>query len=129
MNFTFHAEHLLWSEFSEMVRIRTILQISVRIWSEFAQKVRFFQFQSLLLPRNPEKEAHVCLFHFPSSFTQPCDILGQHFHFLYQAGPVLPDTTYNLAATSPLHRAAPDKTELDAVSCQVKVLVVLPALV
>ena len=43
------AEHLLWSEFSEMVRIRTILQISVRIRSEFAQKVRIFQFLSLWL--------------------------------------------------------------------------------
>ena len=51
------AEHLLWSEFSEMVRIRTILQISVRIRSEFAQKVRIFQFLSLSLPKNLEKEA------------------------------------------------------------------------
>ena len=50
------AEHLLWSEFSEMVRIRTILQISVRIRSEFAQKVRIFQFLSLSLPKNLEKE-------------------------------------------------------------------------
>ena len=53
----FNAEHLLWSEFSEMVRIRTILQISVRIRSEFAQKVRIFQFLSLSLPKNLEKEA------------------------------------------------------------------------
>ena len=51
------AEHLLWSEFSEMVRIQTILQISVRIRSEFAQKVRIFQFLSLSLPKNLEKEA------------------------------------------------------------------------
>ena len=57
--FNSNAEHLLWSEFSEMVRIRTILQISVRIRSEFAQKVRFFQFLSLSLPKNLEKEALV----------------------------------------------------------------------
>ena len=50
------AEHLLWSKFSEMVRIRTILQISVRIRSEFARKVRIFQFLSLSLPKNLEKE-------------------------------------------------------------------------
>ena len=91
-----------------MVRIRTILQISVRIRSEFAQKVRFFQFKSSSLPKNPEKEAHVCLFDFPSGFTQPFDILGQrqHFHFLYPAGPVLPETAHNLVATSPVHRTA-----------------------
>ena len=47
----------LYKQFSEMVRIRTILQISVRIRSEFAQKVRFFQFLSLSLPKNLEKEA------------------------------------------------------------------------
>ena len=87
-----------------------ILQISVRIRSEFAQKVRFFQFQSLSLPKNRVKKPQVCSFNFPSGFTQPCDILGQHFHFLYPAGPVLPDTAHNLVASSPVHRTARDKT-------------------
>ena len=56
----FLGHPVLWSEFSEMVRIRTILQISVRIRSEFAQKLRFFQFLSLTLPKNLEKEAFAC---------------------------------------------------------------------
>ena len=51
-----------------------------------------------------------CLFDFPSGFTQPSDILGQQFHFLYPAGPVLHDTAHNLVATSPVHRTARDKT-------------------
>ena len=50
------AEHLLLSEFSEMVQILTILQISVRIMSEFVQNVRFLKCLSLSLIKNLKKK-------------------------------------------------------------------------